>query len=451
MRITIPDQSAIAPANSWLRLVVGDGSELSTEEFCDVLYSQESSTEVKYVFSGLLGEDVTPSNLTPDVCSITNWPTVNQITTGNAKIKVSNGRCAVVKNLSFADFADYSYRVSGFATGSFAKFTWDEMQSRMDASSNTNLFSVGASRTQTAGIYNPACWIADYDLSGFCMATQAPGSAVWDTSTPCVLLTDRYALGVYHFQLAVGAKVRFASKTSPGTIIERTVIGKSQDWQPELWPGLSSFWAINHAIADRIIYVLDSAVPSSIKSYPILDTSAVGSTGMVLNGLPVDNPKSKWQGAYRAGKTYFTAWRGSFFWINQFRQAFLSSYSYRQALPVTVYDDPIDFDVYGELIPYDRDDINNVATLYFAAGIENDYPQHNGGGAQNGDSGSLVGVPLGGSDFAIFGMLTFPNGTFTLGAGILNALIIGARLNAISNGHAAPPLHTVTVAPDPTL
>lgn len=104
----------------------------------------------------------------------------------------------------------------------------------------------------TNGLYarNPDCWAADLDLTPI-----SPWNSVGGIYEAGILVSPRHILFATHFQLEVGATVRFV--TSNNVVVERTMTAKASLPYVPYYP-------------DITIGVLDSDVPGSISFAKVL-------------------------------------------------------------------------------------------------------------------------------------------------------------------------------------
>lgn len=354
---------------------------------------------------------LTFASLTPSVCSIGIGNRVEYVADGTGRVKVSNGRASKIYQLAFEDGAVDAKIADGFVVGSYSYFAWEIIKPKLDASSDKAIF--------TGANYNPSCWAASYDFSGATVGT--PNG---------VLITPQHLWGPWHWQRSVGDTVTFRSKSSPGTVITRTIIGMCRNWvngvasAPHLSPDPVS---ANPAIEDVLIYVLDSPVPASIKHYPLVGDwfftlETVGASIFAWQGGPVialDQNRLAYCAVHCspsvAGSSYTTGTQNLYG---------VTIPTFLRRLLITPY-----FSQNGVFAPY-------------AGFVHEGVP---------GDSGSPCFIPLSSGELALMTIFTFATAGDWLPEQVANLMIVSANDHAVTLGHARPTDYTVTVAPDPTL
>jgi len=107
-------------------------------------------------------------------------------------------------------------------------------------------------------VRNPDCWVADIDLTSIPVASSETYDGISHFCYGGTLVTPRHALLANHFQLGVGATVRWV--TTNNTVVERTISATARV-----------------STTDIFVVKLDSDVPETISPAKILPAYYEGS------------------------------------------------------------------------------------------------------------------------------------------------------------------------------
>lgn len=212
----------------------------------------------------------TITNLTPSVCSITNWPSVTRLTDGAAQIKLTYRNTSSIKILNLKSTVSNSptvTNVTGFIPGSLGAYTWDIIKPLLDAKTDQNLLTGGTFDGTNWNFgnatYNTACWASQFDFSGV-----VHKNSMWNTPHFAgTLITRRHILQCGHYVPTIGTTLTFIARD--GTKVTRTVSAYSEGTTggPSNITS-NSVWAAG--LTDVCVAVLSSDLPASITSYPII-------------------------------------------------------------------------------------------------------------------------------------------------------------------------------------
>lgn len=423
--------AVLTPQVSFKETFLGDGVTTELVTVNDGIFSRELATVNRWTAEiGGVMQGFTVENHSPEVLDTTNWPVVDRVSNGFGHLFISNGKVGKNFYLGMRDLADYTLVSSSFVEGSVGDYTWGILKPKLDAPNFERGLFLDSPTHFSTGNYNPNCWAASFDFSGVPLGIDfhQPWEAyptIWPYERGGVLITPQHMWGVWHWSNPVGQKVRFASKTVPGLLVERTIIGVCQDDGPYR-PNLC---ASNRAIGDRMIYTLDSPVPDSIKHYKLAgDWCSVNTEN-------------------EAGVITHRCYQFVGLFVDQFRNVYLNainnSYADYEVLvpPTTLYGTLIEDLYYGGAVI----DANAPSTGMFAPYAEHFHC------AVAGDSGSPSFVPLSETELAVWTLFTSPTYGMSRHEQVFNLLIANADANATSLGNLSTATgYTVTFAPNPT-
>lgn len=144
-----------------------------------------------------------------------------------------------------------------FVTGALAHHCENAINSRIEGASTSVLpiFSTQNHTTQTY-IRNSSCWAYDLRQQMTCIS---PWNSTGGATRAGTLITPRHIIFAAHYELSVGATVRFVA--ADNTVITRTMVGRLRH------PSYSPYYP------DLTIGVLDSDVPASIDNCLVLPSN----------------------------------------------------------------------------------------------------------------------------------------------------------------------------------
>jgi hypothetical protein len=152
-------------------------------------------------------------------------------------------------------------KFNAWVEGSWGKVLHDAIQSRIEgkdaAANNEEALKIFSVQDHAAGVYvrNPNCWAADIDLTAL-----SPWSSDQGPRKAGTLVAPDVILFAAHYQLAVGATVRFV--TLDNQVIARTIVGRAA--HPDYDPNGS------YPYPDLAVARLNEDVPASIRFAKIL-------------------------------------------------------------------------------------------------------------------------------------------------------------------------------------
>lgn len=220
----------------------------------------------------LLNTPKVVTNLTPEIAAhnpITGRLT--RISNGTASILFKTGTLTKRVDVPITRTVGQTTTThSSFVSGSLARHITDNVDSRigiLTASSSTlNVFSTVDHITPTY-IRNSNLWCSDF-------ASALTGISPWNSNggqqQGGTLITPRHIAYANHFQIPIGATIRFV--TVGGVILTRTLIASSKVFD-----------------SDIQIALLDSDLPSTITPLSILPTNWANYIKNLGSGIPVIN------------------------------------------------------------------------------------------------------------------------------------------------------------------
>jgi hypothetical protein len=162
----------------------------------------------------------------------------------------------------------------GFVEGSLAHHCENAVNSRIQDATTAMLpiFSVQNHTTQTY-VRNTNCWIYDLSQQATCIS---PWNSTGGITRAGTLITPRHFIFAAHYELSVGATVRFIS--ADNQVVNRTMLARRRH------PSYSPYWP------DLTVGVLDQDVPESITPCKVLPSNyeaffPTGTTHIATLGL----------------------------------------------------------------------------------------------------------------------------------------------------------------------
>jgi hypothetical protein len=382
-------------------------------------FSQSASVEKFTVIDNNAikgGYDV--ENLSPEICSIANWPNVEHVSQGQAFVSVNRTGSAIKTKIPFifaAVGSEPQAYPSGIVVGSYLEYCDDLLHPLIN---NTDLYVFEG--TPENGNYNELCWAANMDFSGVSIWNSRSGTTALKTERAATLITRRHAVMAWHYRLYVGDVVKFSDGTN---IYERTIVGTTRD------TGINGVFNSNPVIKDRCVAVLNADLPETITSYPLL---------------------GDWFFKEISPTSTYYAYAGVY--LNKNRQAGIiwspqTAYSFSGTESGYVSGSPVS-------TAYATVALNRITSSTYTNNPESAfcgrYESH-AAPVISGTSGCPVFVPVTGG----LALLTTFTSVMTgprWDESITNLLITDADADALARGSLlAPTGYTVTVAPDPTL
>jgi len=286
-----------------------------------------------------------------------------------------------------------------YEPGSVSSYLRDQVESLLTENPETSYFSTYVHATQSYQ-RNPACWLADVDLSAVAVASNSGNG--WFRQRGGTLITPRHALLASHYNLPIGSSLRFAD--SQGNVQTVNVVGTAKN--------------INGG--DLFVAALSEDVS-------------------VASPMEIAGEWMK-QGESVSGSAFSYYTGGAAVFLDQLGKAYACGVGQtRQKYGTSVRSISINGNVYSQI------ELSACVTHsqeVFTGGIEAPLKI-----PVPGDSGQPVMLVIEGSPVLLFCFWTFSEGppVWKANGAILNDLIALADASAgINTGY------TVTVAPDPT-
>ncbi len=321
--------------------------------------------------------------------------------------------------------------------GTPLKFAYDLVYAAATASAKTDYYyktingspvGIGSGSGYKSVEKNTTCWASAWDFSGV---------PIWNSSSNSgqhggVLVTQRHLWEAEHFQSPVGTQFKFLG--TDGVLHTRISIGVNSR------PTGDSLSETSHLLAvagDIRIHTLDSPLPSSVASYPIIGMWASVQVGGETS------TQDTWRSSITAANPVVVIY------LDQNRRAWFTGSFSDDCKALTDVIDAVSFDgvetgafVSGIRFSAFQPGTDFSDTLVTTGRIRN---------GQSGDSGSPLMYPLSGNTMAIASIFTSPVAGAFPSESRMNAIIASADSDAITRGNLSLPTGlTVTVAPDPS-
>lgn len=206
---------------------------------------------------GSISEQASFVSSNPAVATVSGTGFVTHVSDGSATISVQFGASSASLPLTFASSPGETIdRVTDYAVGSLAKSVTDAVDTRLNGKSKATAGKVFLTQDHAAQSYirNPNLWCADLDLS-----PVSPWNSSGGGTRAGVLISPRHILFAAHYEISVGAQVRFVSPS--GTVVNRTMTAKLTH------PSYTPFYP------DLTVGVLNSDVPAGISFVKVLPFS----------------------------------------------------------------------------------------------------------------------------------------------------------------------------------
>lgn len=211
-------------------------------------------------------------SLTPSICSVSPYGKVHRESSGIGRVKVVSPILSKTITFDFRNEANEESFVDvfiGTVEGSLASHLEQQVVSRlvngMSIASNGHAYSVQNHSTKEY-VRNSSLWCADVDLSGV-----SPWNSDGGVRKAGTLITPRHIVNARHYQLPIGATVRFVEHQAPYTAHDRVIVGKvaliySNDiavytLDSDLPDTISPVEYFPHNCKDYLHHVMDNASP----------------------------------------------------------------------------------------------------------------------------------------------------------------------------------------------
>lgn len=428
MKILQRDQSQYISEVTFTPIPIGESVSFTTSEN-SFLYLRQDVTYGGYnnfTINSPLYYGV--SSDTPAVFSITNG-VATRLQSGHGTVRLSGSSFAITETLDFRSQTLTNTSFTAYKTGTIGYHSAAALEAELDDDKDLNYYNGNtyASCTAQAGgiARNANCWAADFDFSGVPVTHLFGG--FWGGGA---MITSRHLACSYHYAPSnkVGTVLRFVG--SDGTVVTRTIIAQSTGSNlPPVGLGLSNpAWP---DVGDVNVYLLNAAVPASVKVYPVVGNwmwKNVSAPFQIDGAGPF----------LRNRHLYYSC-----ITTNQSRHIKTAFTAYTSTNQPTFSEPYETFEINGREWQSNPD-----AWAIWSIGESYYYHPDFRSNAIEGDSGSPVFLPYADKSMALFSFMTFPTSGGSIYAAKMNAMILDADANA------SPPAATgltVTVAPDPTL
>ena len=170
---------------------------------------------------------------------------------GVTAISVTNSISTVTRMLSFSRTNNGTPTIVSFDSGTLRKAIEDFFVSRLGGSPNPvtakPIFTTQVHTGSISYVRNASCWMHSFPALTCC----SPWTSTGGNTRAGTLITPRHLLFANHYQINVGATVRFV--TMDGTVVDRTLAGKVQV--------LGGIYGLD---VDCMLGVLSADVPNTI-------------------------------------------------------------------------------------------------------------------------------------------------------------------------------------------
>lgn len=183
------------------------------------------------------------------VATVSSSGLASGIAAGVATITVTNGSNSKSISLAFNRTSQGTPTITSFVTGSLRKSVEDFFVARLGGAPNpTAAKPIYTTQNHAGGVYarNTACWMNGLSALTCCSPWNSTGA----NTRAGTLITPRHIVFATHYQINVGATVRFV--TSDNVVVNRVMTGKAV------------------AYGDLMVGVLDSDVPGTIAFAKVL-------------------------------------------------------------------------------------------------------------------------------------------------------------------------------------
>jgi hypothetical protein len=244
------------------RIIAGGGSPtLVAVNDRSLLRSVLSQTTTDYqlrasTFGGAGKITPTYTSLNPDIATVNGLGFVTRVTDGSAVIRMSAGNQTRDITLNFVSAPLQTNDVfQGYVTGSLAHHVVSTIDGLLAGKSAANALRIFTSQDHAGQVYvrNPDCWA---QAIPHCLTCLSPWNSTGGSTRAGTLISPRHILFAAHYQINVGATVRFVAMD--GTVVNRTMTAKLT--HPSYVP----------YFPDITVGVLDSDVPEPIAFARIL-------------------------------------------------------------------------------------------------------------------------------------------------------------------------------------
>ena len=411
------------PATSVVALPSGTDGLVSASSFGDLslevteLSSAWNNWSIKVDL--LFSQSVSIENLSPEICSSTNFPLVEKVASGKGRVKVAFGSVSRTLQLDFTTVGgSSSSTITGFETDTLGAYTWSIIEPLLIVGGDAELLTGGSGVDFGSATYNAECWAVDFDFSGVAHKQSERNNAQMCGTA----ITRQHLLMAAHYLPAVGTTMTFIAPN--GDKITRSILAYNSG---NTFNGKVN---ANVVVGDKAVAVLSDVLPESIKVYPVVGDwiySEINSTQFLqaFIGFKLDQQRR----VQLAGRT--------------------------DLYPQTIYkkSGTINGVTITDAFSQHGTDFGPLANFpSFLSPYSSRYDQ-----SISGDSGTPRFLPLNATDLALVGCVSGSSGNSPFPDELtLNAMAAEADMNAgITTGTATVPggagTLTVTVAPDPTL
>lgn len=245
-------------------LISSSGSSQTTVD--DVVYDVETSATIDHehqltatpLTQSVFDNGLTYESLDPSIATVSQAGKVTRVSDGTARILATAkvGICNIRRRIDVAvsrQTGATSQQFNSYASGSFARYASDAIDTRISGKTPSAAKPIYSTQNHAAATYvrNTGCWAADLDLT-CCSPWNSSGA----NTRAGTLISPRHIAFAEHYQIGVGATVRFVA--GDNTVVDRTMTARQS------LSGGSGYET------DITIGLLDSDVPESISFARVL-------------------------------------------------------------------------------------------------------------------------------------------------------------------------------------